>query len=104
MKNASMTQLKLQVKNSLAFFINKNNDSFIITTANKEEICKIISLNIKSYGSNSIPAKILHLVQDQISNYLATLGNLSFSVGVFPNILKTAKVIPIHNKDSKLGF
>ena len=38
------------------------------------EICKVIpSLNInKSCGSNSIPTKILHLVQDQIFKHLAT--------------------------------
>ena len=29
---------------------------------------------------------------------------MSFSSGVFPSILKPAKVIPVHKKDSKLGF
>ena len=79
------------------------NDSFLITSTNKEEIYKIItSLNSnKSCGPNSIPIKILHL-QDQISNHYATICNLSFSTGVFPAILKTAKVISIHKKNSKL--
>ena len=87
-----------------SFLSTKNNDSFIITAANKEEICKVISsLNInKSCGPNSIPASNLHLVQDQISKHLATICNLSFSTGIFPTILKTAKVIPIHKKDSRL--
>ena len=82
----------------------KNNDSFIITSTNKEEIYKIkSSLNTnKSCGPNSIPTKILHLLQDQISNHLVTICNLSFSTGIFPAILKTAKVIPIHKKNSKL--
>ena len=44
----------------------------------------------------------LHLLQDQILNHLATICNLSFSTGVFPAILKTAKVIPIRKKNSKL--
>ena len=44
----------------------------------------------------------MHLVQDQISKHLATICNLSFSTGIFPTILKTVKVIPIHKKDSKL--
>ena len=80
------------------------NDSFTITSTNKEEIYKIVSsLNTnKSCGSNSIPAKVLHLLQNQISNHLATICNLSFSTGVFPTILKEAKVIPIHKKNSKL--
>ena len=80
------------------------NDSFIITCTNKEEIYKIISsLNTnKSFGSYSIPTKVLHLLNDQISNHLATICNLSFFTGVFNAILKTAKVIPIHKKNSKL--
>ena len=80
------------------------NDSFIITSTNKEEIYKIISsLNtIKSCGPNSIPTKVLHFLQDQILNHLATICNLSFSTGVFPAILKTVKVIPIEVRNSKL--
>ena len=80
------------------------NDYFLINSTNKEEIYKIIkSLNSnKSCGPNSIPTKVLHLLQDQISNHLATICNLSFSTGVFPAILKTAEVIPIHKKNSKL--
>ena len=74
--------------------------TFIITATNKEEICKVISsLNInKSCGPNSIPTKILHLVQDQISKHLAAICNLSFSTGICPTILETAKVVPIHKK------
>ena len=80
------------------------NDSFLITSTNKEEIYKIItSFNSnKSCGPNSSPTKVLHLLQDQISNHLAAIWNLSFFTRVFPAILKTAKVIPIHKKNSKL--
>ena len=80
------------------------NDPFLITSTNKEEIYKIItSLNSnKSCGPNSIPTKVLHYLQDQISKHLATICNLSFNSGVFPAILKTAKVIPIQKKNSKL--
>ena len=76
----------------------KINESFIITSTNKKEIYKIISsLNSNKHcGPNSIPTKVLLLLQDQISNHLATICNLSFSTGVFPGIMKTAKVIPIH--------
>ena len=72
------------------------NDSFIITSTNKEEIYKKIpSLNTsKSCEPNSI--------QNQISNHLATICNVKLSTGFFPAILKTAKVIPIHKKNSIL--
>ena len=75
-----------------------------MTATNKEEIFVIISsLNInKSCGPNSIPTKILHLAEYQIPKLLSTICNLSFSTGIFPIILKAAKVIPIHKKDSKL--
>ena len=100
-----MPKIKFSKKKSLRIFSSSEiNDSFIVTSTNKEEIYEIKwSLNInKSCGPNSILTKVLHLHQDQISNHLATICNLSFSTGVFPAILKTAKVIPNHKKNSKL--
>ena len=47
--------------------------------------------------ANSIPTRILKLLK-------LNLFNLSFSTGVFPTILKVAKVVPVHKKDSKLDF
>ena len=35
---------------------------------------------------------------------LEDLFNLSFMNGVFPSILKTAKVVPVFKKDSKLDY
>ena len=98
------SKIKFSNKSFRRFLSSKNNNSLIITATNKDEICKIISsLNInKSCGPNSIPTKILHFVQDQISKHLATICNLSFTTGIFPTILKTTKVIPIHRKDSKI--
>ena len=53
------------------------NDCFIETSTNKEEIYKLISsLNTnKSCGPNSIPTKVFRLLQDQLSNHLATICN-----------------------------
>ena len=56
----------------------------------------------KSSGPNSIPCKILNLLKKDISKQLADLFNLSLSSGVFPSLLKIAKVVPVHKKDSKL--
>ena len=102
---AVQSKIKFLNKSFRSFLSTKSNDSFIITAKNKEDICKAVisSLNInKSCGPNSIPTKILHLVQNQISKHLATICNLYFSTEIFPTILKTVKVIPIHKKDSKL--
>ena len=45
--------------------------------------------------------KILKLLKNDISTNLADIFNLFFSSGVFPSILKIAKVIPVHKKESK---
>ena len=39
-----------------------------------------------------------------MNSQLSEIFNISFSCGVFPSILKTAKVILVHKKDSKLDF
>ena len=48
------------------------------------------------------PNKILVLLKQDISLQLADLFNLSFSSGSFPSILKTAKIVPVFKKGSKL--
>ena len=70
----------------------------------KEEIANIISsLNSnKASGPNSLPYRILFLLKNEISKQLADSFNLSFTTGVFPFVLKTAKVVPVFKKDSKL--
>ena len=46
--------------------------------------------------------RILFLLKSDISKQLADLFNLSFLTGVFPSVLKIAKVVPVFKKDSKL--
>ena len=69
-----------------------------------QEVASCISslkLN-KSMGPNSIHPKILTLLLEELSIILAKIINLSFSTGCFPDVLKTAKVIPVFKKDSSL--
>ena len=42
--------------------------------------------------------------QQDYSTHVVDIFNLTFSSGIYPTSLKTAKVIPIHKKDSKLEF
>ena len=75
-------------------------------TTDKHEIINIISsldLN-KSTGPNNIPTKILKLLKNGISAQLSDIFNVSLSIGDFPSILKIAKVVPIHKKQSKLVY
>ena len=88
------------------YLSNESSSTIILHPTDKEEIANIISsLNSnKASGPNSIPYRILFLLKNEISKQLADLFNLSFKTGVFPSELKTAKVIPIFKKDSKLDY
>ena len=81
---------------------NNSSNSFFLSPTNKNEISSIISSlhPNKSVGPNSIPTKILKLLKDEISSHLSDIYNISFSMGMFPSVLKTAKVIPLYKKDS----
>ena len=57
--------------------------------------------NHKIVVPNSISTMILKLLNKDISNQLASLFNLFFLSGIFPNILTTRKRNPIDKKDSK---
>ena len=80
------------------------NNSIFTQPTDHEEIANIISsLNInKTCDPFHIPNKILILLKHNISKQLADLFNLTFSSGSFPFILKTAKVVPVFKKGSKL--
>ncbi|XP_065673996.1 uncharacterized protein LOC136090948 [Hydra vulgaris] len=83
---------------------NPNLKSIFIKPTDKNEVfSNIHSLNdSKASGPNSVPIPIFKALANDISPVLFELFNLSFITGVFPDILKTASVIPIHKKDSKI--
>ena len=67
---------------------------FLLPTSTEEIASIISSLNSnKASGPNSIPYRILFLLNNEISMQLADLFNLSFVAGIFPSVLKTAKVV-----------
>ena len=75
--------------------------NFIIAHISNEEILDIINaLEDKSTGPSSIPFKLLSLIPDLIIIPLAYIINRSFSTGIFPNLMKIVKVIPIHKGGS----
>ncbi|XP_065671749.1 uncharacterized protein LOC136089625 [Hydra vulgaris] len=78
--------------------------SFFIKPTDEHEISNIInSLDAnKASGPNGLPVKILKLLKTELSRILSNIFNISFSSGIFPENLKTAKVVPIFKTDSKL--
>ena len=104
---AQKVQSKIKFsRKSFSDFLPPNiHESIILSQITEDEISKIISsLNSsKSTGPNSIPTKILKLLQVQISKHLTDIFNLSFIYyWYFSSFFKSAKVIPIHKKNSKL--
>ena len=58
----------------------------------------------KASSPNSIPYGILFLPKNEILKQLADLFNLFFMAGLFFSVLKTATVVPVFRKDSKLDY
>ena len=110
--NKCFTTIGLDVQSSIRyskekmffyFLIPTKNDSFFISSIDCNEVSNIISSlnNHKTVEPNNISSKIPKLLNKDISNQLASVFNLSLSSGIFPNILKSRKIIPIYKKDSK---
>ena len=93
-------KIKHSHKKYTDYLTNENPDMFFLSPTNKEIKFILSSLDVnKSAGPYSIPSKV-----NYISVKPADLYNLPFTTGTFPTLLKTAKVITIHKKDSKSNF
>ena len=75
---------------------NPNNKTIFLTPTTPEEIEKTIRYfnSRKANGPNSIPTKLLKSVKKSLAEPLSDLINLVFTTGIFPEILKTAMIIP----------
>ena len=83
---------------------NENNYTFMMKPTDCLEIESLIILSntSKSIGPNSIPNQIIKLISKYISAPITNICNKAFSTGIYPDILKISKVIPIHKKESKI--
>ena len=85
----------------LKFLRNRNQLNFVIAHVSNEEIMEIIhSLKNKSSGPSTIPLKMLSIIPDLIILPLAHIINMSLLTEVYPDLLKIAKIIPIHKGGS----
>ena len=84
---------------------NRINTEFKINPISNDEVLKIIhALPNKGTGPASIPLNMLKTVADLIVTPLCHIINISFNTGVFPEILKIAKIIPKHKGGSTLDL
>ena len=78
------------------------NSIFLKPTEPIEVINTISSLKPnRSCGADNIPAKFLQLSATLISEPLSIFVNSAFTLGLFPDNLKTAKVVPVHKTGDK---
>ena len=81
-----------------------NPNSIFLTPVSGTEVSDVInSFSVyRSTGPSSIDTKILKTINNIVSDHFAKIINISFSTGVFPDLLKEALISPIHKSGSKL--
>ena len=80
------------------------NKTFSLNVTTPQEIFDIIlAFGLKkSLGPNSIPMYVLKVANLFFADKLCDIINLSFINGIFPDLCKLAKVIPLFKKDNPL--
>ncbi len=92
---------KVPNKSPSLYLRDRNIHTLIIAHISEQEILDIITaLSNKSTGPASIPLRLLKIVADIVVIPLCRIINLSFQTGIFPDVLKVAKVIPLHKGGS----
>ena len=89
--NKSMPPLIEQTSYTL---LNANNESFFCSTEEEQALLSNLDMT-KATGSDGISARMLKAVASTIAPSLASLYNLTFSKGHFPQSWKHARVVPI---------
>ena len=80
-----------------------NRNTIFLSPFSSNEMLEIIkSVSMKdSSGYDDIPCSLLNKVAEYIVEPLTYLVNLSFTEGIFPDVLKKSLIIPIHKKNDK---
>ena len=98
---AKLNEKIVKAKKTFSHYLGQITDETIFllptTPADIESLINYVKLN-KAIGTNSIPTKILKEFKTELSEPLSDMINVSFNKGIFPDFLKVANVVPIHNK------
>lgn len=79
-----------------------HNTIFLFPFSPNEMLVIIKSVSTKnSSGYDDIPCSLLNKVAELIVEPLTFLVNLSFTEGIFPDILKKSLIVPIHKKNDR---
>ena len=96
-------------QHSIAEYLNKirrNEQSLFLSPTTETEVQKLINKlpNKKSSGHDDIDNVLLKEISPVITAPLTQLFNESLSKGKFPDIFKTAEVVPLHKNGAKDQF
>ena len=85
------------------FLVNQNECSFFLTKVTRQEVLNEISRlkSGKAAGHDGIKPDIIKECFESLVDPLTHLYNTSFETGVFPDIWKIAKVIPVFKKGDR---
>ena len=84
----------------MKYLRNNSENSLYLSPVTYFEVEDIISNldSAMSVGPHIIPENLLKILKRNTSHPVAELVNQSFLKGIFPHILKVAKVVSIHKK------
>ena len=84
-----------------SYLISNSRVTMSFANCTNAEVEKEISSMKKQGGSHDIPARFLKLCNNFLADPLSRLFNNCIEIGVFPDILKTAHITPVHKKGPK---
>ena len=81
-----------------------NQNSFFMKPTIAEEVKNIIMtlMSSKSTGPNNVPTFLRKQTRNTVSLPLAKVINTFFKTGIFPDICKVAKVVPVFKSETRL--
>ena len=79
-------------------------NSMYLSCCTREEICKIIMCLKNSGAEADLIVKMLKLGKNYFATFICDLINMYINEGTYPDVLKIAKVIPVHKSGTKMSI
>ena len=92
-------------RSPLSYVSNLSQESFYMSPCTPEEVGNLISgMPDKSCPLFEVPVFIYKLYSEPLSSIIADLFNDSIALGSFPDLLKIARIVPVHKKGERTNL